>query len=65
MWALFRDDVQISKAHPHKASVLAEAYERNLVVRGVGDFPDGENLCVTVSLVDGVDIRSVDNQPNS
>ena len=64
MYALFRvkgDSVrQISKAHPHKRTVVVEALERHLANAWSNDFPDTGCFLPTFSLVQGVEIREVE-----
>lgn len=36
MYALFRHDKQISKAHKHKLCAIIEAYERGVVMTKIG-----------------------------
>ena len=55
MYALFKDDKQISKAHTTQAAVIIEAYERKFVTSCSSDFM-GEDADV---LDDGIEIREV------
>lgn len=40
MYALFKHNKQISKAHPHRLCVVVEAYERKLVMTKLGLLSD-------------------------
>ena len=49
MYALFKNNKQISKAHTTKRAALIEAYELNVVIRG-GKF---------LGLIDGYKVKEV------
>lgn len=54
-FALFKDGVQISKAHTHRSVAVMEAVERGIVCEG-----EDETTCTPVTFwADGYDVREV------
>lgn len=59
-YALFRDGVQISKAHAHRDTCKIEAMERGLMLHFSADLPGEKDH---VALEDSVEIREVKETP--
>jgi hypothetical protein len=58
MYALFKDDKQISKAHSTQEAAAVEAYERKLVIDWGTDFP-GDKPGRT--LLEGYEIKNLED----
>ena len=59
MWALFKGDNQVTKAHSTKQAAIIEAYERGVITRGIADFPGQMRSNFTIALDADHSIREV------
>lgn len=59
MWALFKGDKQVTKAHSTKNAAIIEAYEKCIITRGIPDFPGQVGGCNTIALDADHSIREV------